>query len=283
MRVAGAGSAWYGWLPSAAIAPMNDPNNAIEVDNLIKDFRVYHRKFATLKSQVVYGARQLLQRDIAAAFSLKRALDDVTFAVPRGQSVALLGHNGSGKSTLLSILSRVYLPTSGELRYQGGLASLLELGVGFNPELTGIENVFFSSIVRGLSPEQVAQRYKSIVEFSELDESVLDLPTRMYSSGMEARLAFSVATHLDADIFLIDEGLAVGDMAFQEKCFARLRQYRDAGKTIMLVTHGIDAVRAYADRAIWLDHGSIQMDGPAGEVADAYELHMHSKQRDRPA
>jgi lipopolysaccharide transport system ATP-binding protein len=254
-----------------------DPNNAIEVDGLVKDFRVYHRAFANLKSQVVYGVKQLVQRDVAAAFSLRRALDNLTFDIPHGQGVALLGHNGSGKSTLLAILSRVYLPTAGEVRYQGSIASLLELGVGFNPELTGIENVFFSGVVRGLTQQQVADRYQSIVDFSELPANVLDLPTRMYSSGMEARLAFSVATHIDADIFLIDEALAVGDMAFQAKCLARMREFRDAGKTIILVQHNLANVQTFADRAIWLDHGEIRMDGEAKEVATAYEKHMREK------
>jgi ABC-type polysaccharide/polyol phosphate transport system ATPase subunit len=256
---------------------VQDPNNAIEVEGLVKDFRVYHRAFATLKSQVVHGVKQLFQRDVGAASSLRRALNGISFEIPQGQGVALLGKNGSGKSTLLAILSRVYLPTAGEIRYQGKIASLLELGVGFNPELTGIENVFFSGIVRGLSEQQVAERYQSIVDFSELPPSVLDLPSRMYSSGMEARLAFSVATHIDSDIFLIDEALAVGDIAFQAKCLNRMREFRDAGKTIILVQHGITNIQAFADRAIWLEQGEIRMDGDAQEVANAYEKHMRGQ------
>ena len=255
---------------------MNDPNNAIEIEDLVKDFRVYHRRFATLKAQMVQGVRELFQRDVAAAYSLKRALDGITLRIPKGQSIWLMGHNGSGKSTLLSILSRVYLPTSGEVRYQGSLASLLELGVGFDPELTGIENVFFSAMVRGLSRDQVADRYKSILEFSELDESVLDLPTRMYSSGMQARLAFAVATHVNADIFLIDEALAVGDIGFQQKCISKLKEFHDAGKTIVVVAHAAGLVQQLSERAVWLDHGQVRMDGPTNVISAEYTRYMQA-------
>ena len=251
-----------------------DPNNAIEIEGLVKDFRVYHRAFGNLKAQMVQGIKKVLQRDVAAAYSLRRALNQININIPAGQGVVLLGQNGSGKSTLLSILARIYLPTEGEVRYQGQIAALLELGVGFNQELTGIENVVFSGVVRGLTHQQVAERYQSIIEFSELPHNVLDLPARMYSTGMQARLAFSIATHCDADIFLIDEGLAVGDMAFQAKCLARMQKFREDGKTIVLVQHALNYVERFADRCIWLDKGEIRMDGDAKEVSDAYELHM---------
>ncbi len=251
-----------------------NPANAIEVEHLTKEFRVYHRAYGTLKAQTVHVLQRLMHRDIAASFSLRRALNDVSFDVPKGQAVALIGHNGSGKSTLLSILTRIYLPSQGEIRMRGRVSSLLELGVGFNPELTGIENVFFSGALRGLADSEIAQRYPSIVEFAELDDETMDLPTRMYSSGMSARLAFAVAINIDSEILLIDEALAVGDINFQEKCLAKLQEYKAEGRTIFLVTHDHNFVERFADRAIWLDHGNKHMDGTATEIVPKFRDFM---------
>ena len=250
---------------------------AIAVEGVTKEFRVYERSFATLKGQTMHVLQRLFHSERRAEFITRRALDHVSFSVPAGQTIALLGHNGSGKSTLLSIISRIYLPTEGEVRIRGRVASLLELGVGFSQELTGSENVFFSCTIRGMSKDAIKKRYESIQAFAELDDSTLALPMRMYSSGMEARLAFAVAIHIDADILLIDEGLAVGDARFQEKCLNKLTQFKAKGKTIFLVTHNTEFVKLHADRAIWLDHGRVVMDGSGLEVGEAYLMQMIGK------
>ncbi|MGO8669960.1 MAG: ABC transporter ATP-binding protein, partial [Capsulimonadaceae bacterium] len=165
----------------------------------------------------------------------------------------------SGKSTLLSVLSRVYLPTSGSATIRGRLISLLELGAGFNPELTGEENVYFNAAVHGLPPESAAKVYQDIVAFSELGNSVMDLPVRMYSSGMQMRLGFAIAIHINADILIVDEALSVGDDGFRRKCYARMAEIRAAGKTLINVTHSKDI--SFADRVIWLDKGKLIADG----------------------
>ncbi|MDQ2800042.1 MAG: ATP-binding cassette domain-containing protein, partial [Armatimonadota bacterium] len=182
----------------------------------------------------------------------------------------LIGRNGSGKSTLLSILSRVYLPTSGEARLRGRLVSLLELGAGFHSELTGAQNVFFNGALLGLTERDVAARYDQILDFAELDAGAMDLPVRMYSSGMQLRLGFSVAVHLEADILLVDEGLAVGDEGFQEKCFAKMAQFKTQGRTILMVTHELDHVERLAQRVLWLDGGRLVADGDVPTVLSRY-------------
>jgi ABC-type polysaccharide/polyol phosphate transport system ATPase subunit len=248
---------------------MENAPYAIEVDHLIKEFRVYHRTYASIKSHMVALARNLAKRQ-RDHFEIRRALNDITLRIAPGEAVALVGRNGSGKSTLLSVLSRVYLPTSGEARLHGRLVSLLELGAGFDPELTGAQNVGFNGILMGLTPEQMAERYNSILEFAELDPTVMDLPVRMYSSGMQLRLGFSVAVHLNADILLVDEGLAVGDEAFQEKCFAKMNEFKDQGKTILMVTHELDHIERIAHRVLWMQRGQIVMDGEVDAVLEAY-------------
>jgi ABC-type polysaccharide/polyol phosphate transport system ATPase subunit len=248
--------------------------NAIEVVDLVKEFRVYERSYATLKAQSMHLMRRLVQRDHRQEYIVRRALDGLTFSVPLGQSVALVGHNGSGKSTMLALLARIYLPTSGEVKIRGRLSSMLELGLGFNAELTGLENVIFSCTMRGLTKAEIMDRYETIREFSELDENTMKLPVRMYSSGMEARLAFAVAIHVDCDILLIDEGIAVGDIRFREKCYARLAEARANRKTIFLVTHSRDFVEHFVDRALWLSAGKLVKDGPAADVMSQYSEHM---------
>jgi len=254
---------------------MGEAQYAIEVNDLVKEFRVYHRSYASLKGHAVALARGLARRQEHSRYETRRALDHVTFRVARGEAVALIGRNGSGKSTLLSILSRVYLPTAGEARLHGRLVSLLELGAGFDPELTGMQNVFFNGILLGLTEDEVAARYDSILGFAELDVTTMDLPVRMYSSGMQLRLGFSVAVHLSADILLVDEGLAVGDEAFQEKCFAKMEEFKAQGKTIVMVTHELDHVERIAQRVLWLDRGRLRRDGDVTTVLAAYRQEMH--------
>jgi ABC-type polysaccharide/polyol phosphate transport system ATPase subunit len=252
---------------------MGDTQYAIEVQALVKDFRVYHRKFGSLKNHAVALARNLGRRR-PQGYDIRRALDDVTFEISRGETVALVGRNGSGKSTLLSILSRVYLPTEGEARIYGRLVSLLELGAGFDPELTGEQNVFFNGVLLGLTQDEVARRYDQILDFAELDAATMDLPVRMYSSGMQLRLGFSVAVHLNADILLVDEGLAVGDEAFQEKCFAKMLDFQAEGKTIVVVSHELDHIERIAQRVLWLQQGKIVMDGDVPNVLEKYRASM---------
>ena len=243
---------------------------AIEVKELTKEFRVYHRTFGSLKGHAAALAKTLVQRTTPSGFEMRRALNGVSFQITPGESVALVGRNGSGKSTLLSILSRIYLPTTGEARLRGRLVSLLELGAGFDAELTGAQNVFFNGVILGLTEEAVAARYDAILEFAELDHQAMDLPVRMYSSGMQLRLGFSVAVHLDADLLLVDEGLAVGDEGFQEKCFRKMEEFKTQGKTILMVTHELDHVERLADRVLWLDKGVIRRDGPVEDVLAEY-------------
>ena len=251
------------------ISPSNEPP-ALIVDSLVKDFRVYHRSYGSLKTHAAALAKSLAGRKREPAFEVRRILNGVSFVIPRGQAVALLGKNGSGKSTLLSILSRVYLPTSGTVTLHGRMTSLLELGVGFHQELTGAENVFFSGAISGLNEDELEKRFDDIVTFSGLDPASMDLPVRMYSSGMQMRLGFAMAIHLDSDIVLIDEGLAVGDEGFQEKCFEKLGQMKKNGCTILMVTHELDHIERLADRVLWLQDGHIVVDDTVEIVLPQY-------------
>jgi ABC-2 type transport system ATP-binding protein len=197
------------------------------------------------------------------------ALNDVSFSVAAGESLALMGHNGSGKSTALKIVSGVTRPTSGIATVRGRVAPLLQLGAGFHPDLTGRENVFLNGCILGLTDAEIRDRLAEIVSFSEI-ERFLDSPVKHYSSGMYLRLAFSIAIHANPDILVIDEALAVGDIAFQEKCLERIQELRRAGVTLVFVSHADQMVRDFCDRAVLLDHGNMVMQGPPDEVADHY-------------
>lgn len=235
---------------------------AIEVRNLDKRFRLYHSGYGSLKGMLLWWKRGRVQ--------LLEALKDVTFSVAPGECVGIVGRNGAGKSTLLSILARVYRPTSGEIQLSGTVAPLLELGAGFHPDLTGEENVVFNGVVLGLTRKQVAARMSEIVGFSELGDYI-DAPVRTYSSGMILRLGFSVAMHVDASILLVDEALAVGDLEFQRKCLARIREFKAAGGAILFVSHDMASVRQAADRVMWMSAGKVIMEGETEEVVSAYE------------
>ena len=204
-------------------------------------------------------------------------LDGVSFRIMPGESVALIGRNGSGKSTLLSVLSRVYLPTAGTARLRGRMMSLLELGTGFDAELTGTQNVLFNGMILGLTEDQVMARYEAILDFAELGPATMDLPVRMYSSGMQLRLGFAIAVHLDADLLLLDEGLAVGDEGFQEKCFRKIEEFQTQGKTIIMVTHELDHIERLAHRVLWLDAGRIRRDGDVASVLTDYRAAFHAE------
>jgi ABC-type polysaccharide/polyol phosphate transport system ATPase subunit len=229
---------------------------AIEVQGISKVFRLYKEKPGSLKARLLSG------RTRAEDFW---ALKDVTFDVPQGKSVALIGHNGSGKTTLLKCIAGILRPTEGVIRQRGRIAALLELGAGFHPELTGRENVYLNAAFLGLNRKDTDKVFDDIVSFAELGD-FMDTQVKFYSSGMLVRLGFAVAVHVDPDILLIDEVLAVGDEAFQARCLDRVAQFQRDGRTIVLVTHALDTVRQICDEAVMLDHGSVYKMGHPDEV-----------------
>jgi len=229
---------------------------AIEVDGISKKFRLYRERPTSLK------ARLISSRTSAEDFW---ALHDVAFTMERGTSLGLIGHNGSGKTTLLKVIAGILRPTSGTVRTRGRIAALLELGAGFHPDLTGRENVYLNASFLGLSRKHTTRAYDDIVAFAEL-EDFMDNQVKFYSSGMLVRLGFAVAVHVDPDILLIDEVLAVGDEGFQARCLDRVRQFQRDGRTIVLVTHALDTVREICDRAVMLHHGRIHAAGAPDEV-----------------
>ncbi|MBS1702434.1 MAG: ABC transporter ATP-binding protein [Armatimonadetes bacterium] len=235
---------------------------AIRISDLHKEFTVSHAGIASLKSLLVFWKK----RNIVKLNVLK----GVSIDVRKGECLAIIGKNGAGKSTLLSLLAKIYKATSGTMEVHGRVAPLLELGAGFHPDLTGIENVYFNGVILGLSRDEIRKRLPSIIEFSELGDAV-EAPARTYSSGMMARLGFSIVTHVDADILIVDEVLAVGDRQFEQKCLKRVSEFRDQGGTILLVSHQLETVRQFADRCVWLDGGVVRMIGTPSDVIAAYE------------
>lgn len=198
------------------------------------------------------------------------ALRGIGFEVSRGESVALVGHNGAGKSTLLSLVARLGPPDEGDVEVNGRVAPLLELGAGFHYDLTGAENVRLNAALLGMTRRTLDEIYGQIVEFSGIGDFINE-PVRTYSSGMVMRLAFSVAFHLEAEILIIDEVIAVGDKDFQQKCLARIAELKESGRTLLFVSHSPQIVQQFCSRAIWLDHGKIRLDGAASEVLEAYQ------------
>jgi ABC-2 type transport system ATP-binding protein len=230
--------------------------SAIQVENVSKRFRLYKERPSSLK------ARILSSHSRAEEFW---ALRDVTFDVREGESLGLIGHNGSGKTTLLKVIAGILRPSSGVVRQRGRLAALLELGAGFHPELTGKENVYLNASFLGLTRRDTDRVYRDIVGFAELPD-FMETQVKFYSSGMLVRLGFAVAVHVDPEVLLIDEVLAVGDEAFQQRCLDRVRRFQEEGRTIILVTHALDTVRAICDRAVMLDHGNVHAVGTPDEV-----------------
>lgn len=198
------------------------------------------------------------------------ALKNVSFEVERGEVVGIIGHNGAGKSTLLKVISGILKPTGGELEVHGNVVPMLELGSGFDHDLTGRENIFLNGSILGYSEKYLKEKYEQIVEFSELGKFI-DVPIRNYSSGMLMRLAFSIATVVQPEILIVDEILAVGDAAFQEKSKARMLELMGGGTTVLFVSHSLEQIREMCDRVIWLEHGQIKAIGATKEICDAYE------------
>jgi ABC-type polysaccharide/polyol phosphate transport system ATPase subunit len=235
---------------------------ALRADGVSKTFRVPHEQVHTLKERVVHPMRR-------RRFDPLHALRDVSFEVPQGEFFGIVGRNGSGKSTLMKCLAGIYRADAGEMWVRGRLAPFIELGVGFNPELTAHDNVLINAIMFGLTPAQARERYDAIIAFAELEEFV-DLKLKNYSSGMQVRLAFAVMVHVDADVLLIDEVLAVGDAAFQQKCYDALNRIHAEGRTILLVTHDMDQVQRFCTRAMLLERGRMVELGEAATVARRY-------------
>jgi ABC-type polysaccharide/polyol phosphate transport system ATPase subunit len=240
-----------------------DTGVAIRADSVHKTFHIPHEAVHTLKERALHPRRR---RDLEEL----RALDDVSVDVRAGEFFGIVGRNGSGKTTLMKCLAGIYGADAGEIWVRGRLAPFIELGVGFNPDLTARDNVVINAVMFGLTPAQANDRYPSIIEFAELERFV-DLKLKNYSSGMQVRLAFSVMAHVDADVLLIDEVLAVGDSAFQRKCQEALLAAKAKGTSIVLVTHDMNAVQRFCDRAMLLDRGRVVSIGPPGPVARAYE------------
>jgi ABC-type polysaccharide/polyol phosphate transport system ATPase subunit len=242
-------------------------SHAIEVSNVTKVYRRYshRRQFATLKSALLSGS---LIRDLRPDERFT-AVNDVSFSVPKGSTFGVIGRNGSGKSTMLKLVAGISKPTTGSVRVEGRISALIELGAGFHPEISGRENVFINGIMLGLSKREVARRFDEIVEFAELSEFI-DAPVKTYSSGMYMRLGFAVAIHVDPDVLLVDEVLAVGDESFTHKCLDKFAEFRRRGKTILLVTHSLNLVERFCDEALWLDSGVVRAEGDPKRVVDSY-------------
>ena len=241
--------------------------NAIEVTNVTKVYRKYARskQFATLKSALLSGS---LIHDLKPDETFS-ALQGVSFNVPAGRTYGIIGRNGSGKSTALKLVAGITKPTTGTVKVTGRISALIELGAGFHPEISGRENVFINGIMLGLTKREVAQRFDEIVEFAEMQDFI-DAPVKTYSSGMYMRLGFAVAIHVDPDVLLVDEVLAVGDEGFTHKCLDKFGEFKRRGKTILLVTHSLTLVERFCDEALWLDSGKVLGAGDPKRVVGAY-------------
>jgi ABC-2 type transport system ATP-binding protein len=236
----------------------------LSVKHVSKNFALPHEKSTSIKSGIV----NIFSRKDKTV-EVQHALKDISFDIKKGEFFGILGRNGSGKSTLLKLLAEIYQPTKGEVHTKGKLVPFIELGVGFNPELTGRENVYLNGALLGFSRKEIDARYKDIVEFAELEE-FMDQKLKNYSSGMQVRLAFSVATRAEAEILLVDEVLAVGDADFQRKCFTFFKSLKNNNTTVIFVTHDMSAVREYCDKAILINEGRITHSGSALEISNEY-------------
>ena len=235
--------------------------NAVSVQKLSKKFRIYRERNQSLKAALMRGS--------ISKFDEFWALKNINFDVKRGTTVGLVGSNGSGKSTLLKTLAKIYWPDEGSIEYSGRMSALLEVGSGFHPELTGRENIYLNGSILGMKRAEIDQRFEEIVDFSGVRD-FLDQPVKNYSSGMYVRLGFSVAIHVEPDILVVDEVLAVGDAAFQAQCFERFKRLKAIGTTIILVTHDLSAVKSLCDEVVWLEKGAIKLIGDAETVTEAY-------------
>lgn len=255
--------------PSALSLDSEVDDIAIHVQNLSKGYQIYSAPRDRLKQFILPHLSRMVGQTPKQYFREFSALTDISFDVKKGETVGIIGRNGAGKSTLLQIICGTLTPTSGMVNINGRVAALLELGSGFNPEFTGRENVRMNAGVLGLSDEEINARFDDIIAFADIGD-FLDQPVKTYSSGMYVRLAFSVVVHVDADILIIDEALAVGDAFFQAKCMSRMKRLVDSGATILFVSHDINSVKALCSRTLWLDLGIGRAFGETADVARAY-------------
>ena len=248
---------------SESSLPSSASENAIEVENLTKQFRVFHRE-RTVKSTIL----KLLVWQLPRSEQFT-ALENVSFSIRKGQTVGVVGQNGQGKSTLLALLARIYKPTKGRITVRGRVVSLLELGAGFQPDFTGYENIYLNGVIYGFTRAELDQKLESIAEFAGIGGH-LTQQVKHYSSGMKARLGFSIAVHVEPDILLIDEVLAVGDADFQAKCFAKIEEFKRRGVTIFVVSHDARAIARVCDRVLWIKNHRLHLDGDTETVLAAY-------------
>ncbi len=259
-------------------------SSVLSITNLAKCYRVQARTgpraaygYRTLREDLADWTKSWFRKSESSSVEDFWALQDISFHVNRGEVLGVIGHNGAGKSTLLKILSRITKPTRGEVQLRGRVGSLLEVGTGFHPELSGRENIFLNGAILGMRRNEIQQKFDAIVDFAEISQ-FLDTPVKRYSSGMYVRLAFAVAAHLEPEILIVDEVLAVGDVSFQRKCMGRMREVGRSGSTILFVSHNMPAIESLCTRAILLDHGKVALDGPVHDLVQEYHrrvLHAH--------
>lgn len=250
------------------------PENAIEVKDITKSFKVFVDRGSTFKERILFSKRR--------KYDYRKVLKGISFEVKKGEAIGLIGHNGCGKSTTLKLLTKIIYPDSGSIEIKGRVSSLIELGAGFHPDLSGRENIYINASIFGLNKKEIDSRLEDIIAFSELEEFI-DNPVRTYSSGMYMRLAFSVAINVDADVLLIDEILAVGDANFQAKCFNKLREIKAKGTTIVIVSHSLGQIEQICERSIWIHEGTIREEGKPREVHPIYLDYMGQKRESTAA
>lgn len=246
-------------------------DSAVHVDNVSKRFRLYHERNQSIKSAIMRGRRSV-HEDFWA-------LTNVNFDVPTGSTFGLIGSNGSGKSTLLKCLAKIYYPEKGSISYKGRIAALLEVGSGFHPELSGRENVFLNGSILGMSKKEITRKFDEIVDFSGV-ENFIDQPVKNYSSGMYVRLGFAIAINVEPDVLVVDEVLSVGDANFQDKCRQKFIDFKNAGKTVVLVSHSMGQVEDMCDSAAWLRKGELVMVGDARPTIKAYLGSLQGEERE---
>lgn len=238
-----------------------EAGNVIEVKDVVKSFRIYRDKGTSLKEKILFWRRN--------EYETRTVLDRISFSIKKGEAVGLIGNNGCGKSTTLKLLTKIMYPNSGTIEVDGQVSALIELGAGFHPDMSGRENIYINASIFGLTKKQIDKKLDDIIEFSGLAEFI-DYPVRTYSSGMYMRLAFAVAINVEAEVLFIDEILAVGDAAFQDKCFKKLIEIKEKGTTIVIVSHSLGQIEEICDRSIWINGGKIQMQGKPADVHKAY-------------
>ncbi|MFB3896563.1 MAG: ABC transporter ATP-binding protein [bacterium] len=246
-------------------------NEVIQLENISKKFKISTEqgKYTTLKDEFL----QIFRLKSAPHYHWFWALEKVNLSIPQGSTIGIIGKNGSGKSTLLRIIAHILQPDTGTVKTSGRLSALIDLGAGFHPEFSGRENIYINGMILGLTKKELDRQYDSIVEFSELKEFI-DNPVKTYSAGMYTRLGFAVAVNVDPDILLIDEVFAVGDASFVQKCYAKLEEFKRRGKTIVLVTHSLEAVEKWCDTAVWFHNGTLMDQGNPTRIIDAYQDHI---------